>query len=331
MLHSQNAIRIFLTGFVLLSSSVAIAAIMIVSVLKRNKEIGILKSMGAKDRQIMAIFTLEALGVAITGALVGLAGVLAAIRGMASLKETPPFGGKPVSLFTLDFDPVFVVELVAIVITATVLAALWPASPRRPTRSGGGDSWITPPFLPSCKLPICARPITRTRRTRWEVLRGVDMQAFAGEFIAIIGQSGSGKSTLLNILGALDRPTSGAARIDGVDISTLDSDGLAELRGKKIGFVFQFHHLLDEFTCLENALMPVTIQKGVPAAEDVAYTRRLLARVGLESQMQKRPSQMSGGQQQRAAIVRALANRPRLLLADEPTRKPRQPLRAGGL
>lgn len=150
-------------------------------------------------------------------------------------------------------------------------------------------------------------------------LRGVDMEAYPGEFIAIIGQSGSGKSTLLNIIGALDVPTTGEVIIDGINIGTLKSDGLAEVRGKKIGFVFQFHHLLNEFTCLENALMPVTIQKGVPNPEDVAYARRLLERVGLESQVNKKPSRMSGGQQQRNAIVRALSNKPRVVLADEPT------------
>jgi lipoprotein-releasing system ATP-binding protein len=151
------------------------------------------------------------------------------------------------------------------------------------------------------------------------VLHGIDMEARAGEFVAIIGQSGSGKSTLLNILGALDKPTEGRVLIDGVDISGLDSDGLADLRGKKIGFVFQFHHLLDEFTCLENALMPVTIQRGVPERADVEYARQLLARVGLETQENKPPNRMSGGQQQRNAIVRALVNRPKLVLADEPT------------
>ncbi len=152
-----------------------------------------------------------------------------------------------------------------------------------------------------------------------EVLHGVNMQAFAGEFVAIIGQSGSGKSTLLNILGALDTPTSGQVLIDGIDIATLSSDGLASLRGTKIGFVFQFHHLLDEFSCLENALMPVSIRKGAPDKDDLAYAKRLLTRVGLESQMNKRANQMSGGQQQRNAIVRALCNKPKLVLADEPT------------
>ena len=152
-----------------------------------------------------------------------------------------------------------------------------------------------------------------------EVLRGVDMQAFPGEFIAIIGQSGSGKSTLLNILGALDAPSSGSIVLDGEDISKLSSDRLAEVRSEKIGFVFQFHHLLDEFNCLENALMPVTIRKGEPDPEDIAYVKKLLERVGLETQMKKRPGQMSGGQQQRNAIVRALSARPKVVLADEPT------------
>ena len=152
-----------------------------------------------------------------------------------------------------------------------------------------------------------------------EVLHGVNMEAFAGEFVALVGQSGSGKSTLLNILGALDTPTSGQVLIDGIDIATLSSDGLASLRGTKIGFVFQFHHLLDEFTCLENALMPVSIQKGAPEKDDIAYAKHLLQRVGLESQLHKKANQMSGGQQQRNAIVRALCNKPKLVLADEPT------------
>jgi lipoprotein-releasing system ATP-binding protein len=152
-----------------------------------------------------------------------------------------------------------------------------------------------------------------------EVLHGVDMKAYAGEFIAIIGQSGSGKSTLLNVLGALDVPTSGQVLIDNVDIATLESDGLADLRGQKIGFVFQFHHLLEEFTCLENALMPISIQKGAPEKADIAYAEHLLSRVGLTDQKNKRVTQMSGGQQQRNAIVRSLVHKPKLVLADEPT------------
>jgi ABC-type lipoprotein export system ATPase subunit len=152
-----------------------------------------------------------------------------------------------------------------------------------------------------------------------EVLRGVDMEVREREFVSIMGQSGSGKSTLLNILGALDVGSAGTVEINGVDISTLDGDGLADLRGNTVGFVFQAHYLLDEFTCLENALMPVTIQQGTPSGQDVERVRALLERVGLGDQLHKPPGQMSGGQQQRTAIIRALANQPRVILADEPT------------
>jgi ABC-type lipoprotein export system ATPase subunit len=134
-----------------------------------------------------------------------------------------------------------------------------------------------------------------------------------------VGQSGSGKSTLLNILGALDQPTSGLVSIDGVDISTLDSIGLAHLRNEKIGFVFQFHHLMNEFTCLENALMPIVIRRGRATGSQRERVAALMRRVGLEAILNKRANQISGGQQQRVAIIRALANEPSLILADEPT------------
>ena len=151
------------------------------------------------------------------------------------------------------------------------------------------------------------------------VLHGIDIEIRGGEFAAIIGQSGSGKSTLLNILGALDVPTEGEVLIDGVDIATLSEDGLAALRNRVIGFVFQFHYLLDELTCLENALTPITIHKGEAAKEDEARVVALLERVGLGKQLHKRPDTMSGGQNQRCAVIRALANQPKIVLADEPT------------
>lgn len=151
------------------------------------------------------------------------------------------------------------------------------------------------------------------------VLKGIDMTVFEGEFVAIMGQSGSGKSTLLNLLGCLDRPTAGRLLIAGEDVYELEDDELAHLRSKVLGFVFQFHYLLDEFTCLENALLPVLIQKGTVPEEDRHRVERLLRRVGLAKEFHKRPDEMSGGQCQRTAIVRALANEPRLVLADEPT------------
>ena len=151
------------------------------------------------------------------------------------------------------------------------------------------------------------------------VLHGVDLEIRAGEFVAIIGQSGSGKTTLLNLLGALDTPTGGTVVINGVDLATLDEDGLADFRSDAIGFVFQYHYLLDEFTCLENALMPIVIRHGGVTEAQRAHVVGLLRRVGLDGDLPKRPGEMSGGQNQRCAIVRALANEPRIILADEPT------------
>lgn len=151
------------------------------------------------------------------------------------------------------------------------------------------------------------------------VLFGIDMRVAAGEFVSIIGQSGSGKSTLLNILGALDIPTGGLVKIDGVDISKLTDDGLAVLRSQVIGFVFQAHFLLEELTCLENAVLPILIRKGSATPEESEWITSLLRRVGLGEQLHKYPDTMSGGENQRCAIVRALANRPRIVLADEPT------------
>lgn len=152
-----------------------------------------------------------------------------------------------------------------------------------------------------------------------QVLRGVDLRVEPGEFVSVVGQSGSGKSTLLNLLGALDVPTAGQVRLGGVDLGTLGRDELARVRNRMVGFVFQFHHLLAEFTCLENALMPLFLRGQRPSPAEEERVRDLLARVGLADQLHKLPGQMSGGQQQRAAVVRALASSPRLVLADEPT------------
>jgi lipoprotein-releasing system ATP-binding protein len=151
-----------------------------------------------------------------------------------------------------------------------------------------------------------------------EVLSGVDLAVGRGEFVAIMGASGSGKSTLLHLLGALDTPSSGTVRLDGLVYGEQSATELAAVRNRKIGFVFQFHHLLREFSALENVMMPLLI-----AGEDEAPARsraeELLAAVGLAGRMTHRPSQLSGGEQQRAAVARALATDPRVVLADEPS------------
>ena len=174
---------------------------------------------------------------------------------------------------------------------------------------------------PAGRIVVETRGLKKTyfAKVATPVLHGIDLAIREGEFIAIIGQSGSGKSTLLNILGALDVPTEGQVLIDGVDIATLSEDQLASLRKRVVGFVFQFHYLLDELTCLENVLTSVLISKGEANAAETARAIALLERVGLADQLHKHPDTMSGGQNQRCAIIRALANQPKIVLADEPT------------
>ena len=151
------------------------------------------------------------------------------------------------------------------------------------------------------------------------VLSGIDLVVRAGEFVALTGQSGSGKSTLLYLLGVLDRPTEGQVFLDGVDIGGLDDDQRAALRSRKLGYVFQFHFLLPEFSVLENVLLPMMRRGERRPADAERHARETLASLGLGELASRRPHQLSGGQQQRVSIARAVANDPRILLADEPT------------
>jgi lipoprotein-releasing system ATP-binding protein len=150
------------------------------------------------------------------------------------------------------------------------------------------------------------------------VLDGVDLEVRAGESIAVIGQSGAGKSTLLHLIGGLDRPTAGEVWLGDQQLSRLPEDALARIRTERIGFVFQFHHLLREFTALENVMMPQLI-RGLTRRAAADRAREILSQVGLEARAEHKPSQLSGGEQQRVAVARALANRPLVLLADEPS------------
>jgi len=151
-----------------------------------------------------------------------------------------------------------------------------------------------------------------------EVLKGSDLEVREGEFVVIVGPSGSGKSTMLHILGGLDTPTKGKVQLGEQDIFAFSEEELAEFRNKKLGFVFQFHHLLPEFTALENVCMPSLI-RGESMGRAKSRASGLLKNVGLEGRMLHKPNELSGGEQQRVAVARALMNRPELILADEPS------------
>jgi lipoprotein-releasing system ATP-binding protein len=166
-----------------------------------------------------------------------------------------------------------------------------------------------------------------TKAGELQVLRGIDLSIKEGEMVGIVGASGVGKSTLLHILGALDKPTSGNVFCNGNDIFSLDENSLASFRNKSIGFVFQFHHLLPEFTALENVMMPglISMGLGVQGFRDLSYkevterAERLLNELGLLERRGHRPGELSGGEQQRVAVARALILEPKVVLADEPT------------
>jgi lipoprotein-releasing system ATP-binding protein len=158
-----------------------------------------------------------------------------------------------------------------------------------------------------------------TRSGPLVVLNGVRLALARGESAAVMGPSGSGKSTLLHILGTLDRPTAGSVTLDGTDPFRLDDSALARFRNRRIGFVFQDHHLLPQFSVLENVLVPTLVNTDADPKETETYARQLLERVGLADRIEHRPAELSGGERQRVAVARALVQKPTLLLADEPT------------
>jgi len=171
------------------------------------------------------------------------------------------------------------------------------------------------------EIILRARDIRKTYRDgerELEVLKGATLHVHRGEYVSIVGQSGSGKSTLLHLLGALDKASSGEVELEGNQYSKLSSSRLNHIRSTRVGFIYQFHHLLPEVTALENVFLPGMISRQ-PTAAIIDRARDLLARMGLAARLEHRPSRLSGGEQQRVALARALMNDPLIILADEPT------------
>jgi lipoprotein-releasing system ATP-binding protein len=185
---------------------------------------------------------------------------------------------------------------------------------------GVNDNASPPATQPIIRVQSVAKTFLtgETGNTRLAVLRGVSFDILPGEIIAIIGASGAGKSTLLHILGTIDRPTSGTVHFEGKDVFAMGDDELARFRNQRIGFVFQFHHLLPEFSAIENVAMPALIL-GKKLADVRPAAMTLLKEVGLEARADERPPKLSGGEQQRVAVARALMNSPSIVLADEPS------------
>jgi lipoprotein-releasing system ATP-binding protein len=186
---------------------------------------------------------------------------------------------------------------------------------REDTRAKGGGSAES--ALPQVRVENLTKVFDHGGR-RLEVLRGIQLTLQEGEILSVVGKSGAGKSTLLHVLGTIDHPTSGRIFFAGQDLQALSSAQLAEFRNRFIGFVFQFHHLLPEFTALENVMIPGLIQR-LSRREATDRARAILVAVGLEDRLTHRPGELSGGEQQRVALARALVLQPKLLLADEPT------------
>lgn len=199
----------------------------------------------------------------------------------------------------------------------------------RGKRQGAGGEAVVADPLAASRMPfpsdrpaiLSARALGKSYPTAagtLTVLDDLEVDIYPGELVAVVGESGTGKSTLLHLLGALDRPTAGTVRFQGEDVFAKGDEDLAAFRNRAIGFVFQFHHLLPEFSALENAAMPALIGGGTFETAD-ARARELLTTLGLEDRLDHRPSQLSGGEQQRVAVARALMNEPGLILMDEPT------------
>ena len=322
--------------FLILTLIVLVAALNIISglimlVKDKSSDIAILRTMGATRGAIMRVFLITGASIGIVGTIAGfslgllLALNVEAIRAFISrLTSTNLF---PAELYFLsrlpaEVNPAEVFTVLGMAIVLSLLATLYPSW--RAARLDPVEALAVRVSGMASGKQQPALFLSRVERrypqgeARLDVLRGVDLAIWPGEIVALVAPSGTGKSTLLHVAGLLEKPDGGEVYVGGRPTASMDDAGRTRLRRHELGFVYQFHHLLPEFSALENVVMPQLIA-GLAKSEARVRSEQLLAFLGLGERLAHRPGELSGGEQQRVAIARAVANAPRLLLADEPT------------
>ena len=308
-LKAQAQTGLMLKSFALVTIVIGVASALMLSTYRRRPEIGIMRAMGAPRSFVVIVFVMQGAMIGLVGGLMGAGigyAVLLAFPGREAFKP----GNLPIDIAQGAYgrrDPAHRHQR---------HARRHPARTRRlARRSRDGDRPMTEPLLEVRDLwKIFGEGDAETR-----VLKGLDLTMARGELSALLGPSGSGKSTLLTILGTLMQPTSGSHMMLGQDLTIASDQDLTEFRNLHIGFVFQFHNLLPDFTALENVIFPTAVREGRETAAARERGRELLVRMGLADRIDYPSTSLSGGQKQRVAVARALMNRPEFVLADEPT------------
>ncbi len=323
----RNFIMFAVVGAILLVASFGTYNIISTITHEKTRDIAILKSLGLPSRTVRRIFVLEALIIGVMGVIAGWVLGYVMSLGMGQVEFKSPF--MDATRLPILYSPLHYILAGAVALAASAIAGFFPAR-KAARRAAGRDHQGRVMSAPAQSTPLEGRhvgPLLETRAVTRVIggdipttlVAGIDFAVQPGEFVAVTGPSGSGKSSLLYLLGLLDKPTTGEVFLDGEATNRLGEDARAAMRLSKLGFVFQFHFLLPEFSALENVMLPMRALGALSEKDMRARATDILASLGLADHARKRPDQMSGGQRQRVAIARALANDPIVILADEPT------------